>query len=355
MEENRLFFVFLSMFDLSYQKCQQIVTLMGDNLTLKNFKKTNFDKILTSEIYEKMKAKADENVVNNFISYLDSKEITIVTKFDYNFPKKLQPLPDCPFYLFCKGDLNLFNLPSISIIGTRKPSNYGRFVTSKFAGELSKNGLVIVSGLAYGIDSIAHKECLKQNGKTIAVLGSGINNIYPSEHYSLAQEIATKGLIVSEYLPDKSASKYSFPQRNRIIAGLSDGVLITEANVKSGTIHTRDFALDYGKALYAIPGNIDSITSNLPNEIIKCGQASCVTSVDDILIDYNLNKSNDAMSFQLSIEEQIIVSLLNDGMKDVDFLTKKSGLPVNIFNSCLTTMEIRGIINRLPGGNIVLT
>ena len=230
-------------------------------------------------------------------------------------------------------------------------------ITDRFARSLAKEGIVIVSGLAYGIDSIAHRKCLEVGGKTIAVLGSGFDEIYPAEHISLAEEIAKQGLLISGYLPNKKATKFSFPQRNRIIAGLSDGLLITEAGIKSGTLHTRDYALDYGKNLYAIPGSIESNLSELTNEMIKTGQAMCVTCCDDILKDYNKIISKNGIkniAEQLSFEEQNIISLLQDGMKEIDFLAKNCNMSINNFNSYLTTLEIRGIISRLPGGFVIL-
>lgn len=353
MNEKRQFLIFLSMFDLSYQKCEQIVDKMNNDLSIRKFVKTDFKDILSTELHKDMLEKANPRIIENFANNLENHDIYIVTYGDSYYPQKLLNMLNFPYYLFCMGDLNLFDTTSIAIVGTRKPSNYGRVVTAKFSRELAKNGVTIISGLAYGIDSISHKECLDVNGKTIAVLGSGFNNIYPASHYALAKQIAKSGLMISEYLPDKYATRYSFPQRNRIIAGLSDGVLITEAGIKSGTIHTRDYALDYGKNLYAVPGNIDNFTSELPNEIIKCGQAQCVTNPNDILLDLNIEKKQ-AGVFQLSIEEQVIVNLLSDGMKDEEFLIKSCNLPMNVFNNCLTKLEIRGIINRLSGGYIAL-
>ena len=193
------------------------------------------------------------------------------------------------------------------------------------------------------------------------MLGGGFDHIYPAEHMSLAKEIAEKGLLLSEFRPKKTATKYNFPLRNRIIAGLGDGVLITEASIKSGTIHTKDFALDYGKEIYSVPGNIDSINSQLTNEIIKCGHAHCVCSSDDILIDYQKKltpktekKEEFLPLFPLSEEEKIIVNLLKSGMKSIDELTNSALIPAKKLNSCLTTLEINGLISRMAGGMIAL-
>ena len=354
--EMKKFLVFLSMFDFGHSKNQQIIEALGDDVTLKHFCKNKFDeKVLSREIFEKMKERADETRIKNYYNNLLNDDIILLTKYEEKYPQKLKNLNDAPFFLFCKGDLSLLSMPSLAVVGTRKPTAYGRMATERLVKDVAAAGVVIISGLAYGVDSIAHRKCLEVGGKTIAVLGSGLHEIYPAEHQSLADEIARVGLLMSEYSPNKKATKYSFPQRNRILAGLSDGVLITEASMKSGTMHTKDFALDYGKNVYAVPGNIDSPSSELTNEIIKTGQAQCVTKSADILQDYNMEGGESGKTnYQLSIEEQAIVSLLEDGMKDIDYLTKNCGLNISLFNTYLTTLEIRGIIKRLPGGMISL-
>lgn len=354
--EFRKFLIFLSMFDNTYSKNMQIIELMGDDYSLKHFNKIKLNGILSDKIIDNMKKWANEQIIDNYFASLENSGITLITKYDKEFPEKLREIEDAPMFLSCKGDLSLLNNKSLAVVGTRKPTAYGRMVTERLVKEIASAGVVIVSGLAYGVDSISHRKCLEVGGKTIAVLGSGLNQVYPAEHISLAEEIANKGLIISEYSPNKRATKYTFPQRNRIIAGLSDGVLITEASFKSGTIHTKDFALEYGKNIYAVPGNIDSFSSGLTNDLIKSGQAQCVTEAKDILKDFHidLDNKNTQKSYQLSLDEQAIVSLLQDGMKEIDYLTKNCNLSINTFNSNLTMLEIRGIITRLPGGLITL-
>lgn len=358
MQKSREFLLFLSLFDFTHTKFQQIVDFMGDDLSIKNFCKKKFPTdILSNEQFEKMIEKADSTLIKNYDENLKDKDIFLITKLDKEFPEKLKVLPDSPFFLFCKGNIDLLSKQSLSVVGTRKPTNYGRITTNKLVGDIAREGVVIISGLAYGIDSIAHKKTLEVGGKTIAVLGSGFNNIYPSEHTSLAKEIVEKGgLLVSEYQPSKKSTKYTFPQRNRIIAGLADGVLITEAGLKSGTIHTKDFALEYGKNMYAVPGNIDNELSQLTNDLIKSGQAATVTCAQDILNDYKIEKGEKKESiFNLSIEEQMIIDLLKSGQKEIDEIAKETKLDINILNSYLTSLEISGIIERLPGNFIALS
>ena len=357
MDEFKEFLIFLSQFDFTFSKFEQIVHEMGDHPTLKKFCKTKVDdKVLTSAQYDEMLALADKALVSNYFKNLQDKEVVVLTKYDDEYPDKLRYLSDSPFFLFCKGDLSLLNQPSIAVVGTRKPSGYGQMVTNKIVGDLATAGLVIISGLAYGLDSVAHRKTLEVGGRTIAVLGSGFNKIYPTEHESLADEIARTGLLVSEYPMSKIATKYTFPQRNRIISGLSDGVLITEASFKSGTILTKDYALEQGKNIYAVPGNIDSTLSQLTNDVIKSGQGMLVESAKDILDDFDLKviKKNKSHQNNFSIEEEIIINILSNGAKEFDQIVKESGFNTNLVNSYLTTLEISGIICRLPGNLVTL-
>lgn len=365
MTDKKILIIFLSQFDLSCSKMTKILDFLGKDASLKSFKKAKFpEEILTKEQKNKMIDMAEEELVKTYAINLADRGIKIVTKFENDFPQKLFSLNDCPYILYYMGDISLASMPSISIVGSRKPSNYGRMVTEKLATDLAIAGIVIVSGLAYGVDSIAHRKCLEVGGKTIAVLGGGFDHIYPTEHVALAKEIAQKGLLLSEFRPKLTASKYNFPLRNRIIAGLGDGVLITEATIKSGTIHTKDFALDYGRQLYAVPGNIDNPLAGLTNEIIKTGQCAVVTCSDDILLDYegvcNKNQLNsDKMQMKMNFcdvnaDEKVIVDILQNGMISIDELTKKATISAKTLNTCLTTLEIRGLIKRLPGGMLAL-
>lgn len=349
MTEKSRFLAFLSQFDLQNKKIDAILAEMNE-ISIDAFFQLNLQKHLTGETLNQINSHASEREITSYLNNLKNNNIGIVTRFDDDFPEKLKGLDDAPYYLFYKGDKKLLSKKSVAIVGTRSPSNYGRIITDRFAGELAKSGAVVVSGLAYGVDSIAHRKVLEVGGETIAVLGSGFNNIYPAEHTSLAREIADKGLLVSEYGPSIKPTRYTFPQRNRIIAALSDGVLITEAGSKSGTTHTKDFALDYGKNVYAVPGNVTSEKSALPNELIKSGQAQCVTSANEILADLGLFGVKNERTLQLGITEQKIVELLSNGEKDIDFLCQNCNLDAKNIGSYLTTMEISGLIRRMPGG-----
>lgn len=222
--------------------------------------------------------------LEQYIEYMKKYNIGIVTILDSDYPKMLKHIYDAPVVLYYKGNKELLNNENtIAMIGSRQCTDYGKKVSVRLAYELVKKGICIVSGMAKGIDSYSHIGCIKAGGKTIAVLGSGVDYIYPKENVRLYNAILqTGGLIISEYVIGTKPNKLNFPARNRIISGLSKGVVVIEAKKKSGTLNTVDFALEQGKDVFVVPGNITSLNSEGTNELIKQG-AKCITSVEDIL------------------------------------------------------------------------
>lgn len=282
-------------------------------------------------------------------------KIKKISLSEANYPEKIRALADAPKELYVLGaDLGeLLARPAVAIVGSRKVSTYGQQVTAKLAGELARAGVVIVSGLAIGVDGIAHRAALEAGGLTIAVLPSGLGHVYPATHYQLAQQIIEKGgALVSEYPEDaKIAYKGNFVARNRIVSGLSNAVLITEAAEKSGTLHTADFALQQGIDVLAVPGNITSPTSGGTNNLIRTG-ATMITSVDDVfevLSIQSAGKQQAATPKGDTPAEQLLLDLLFDGTQAGDMLLEASKLGVPRFNQALTMLEIRGVIR--PLGN----
>ena len=207
----------------------------------------------------------------------------IIRETDEFYPEKLRQIYDRPAKLYIEGNVNILNSKSIAIIGSRNCSKYGMEVAYKFGYGLAQKGITVISGLARGIDAYSHWGVVKANGKAIAVLGSGLNNIYPRENVKLYNEIIKNGgAVITEYEPNAKPEKMHFPARNRIISALSDGILVVEARRKSGTLITVDFGLEHGKDIFCIPGNITSDNSYSTNELIKQG-AIPVTCVDDLL------------------------------------------------------------------------
>lgn len=241
---------------------------------------------MSDKIVQNMQKAKDAKLLEKYEKYILKNDIKIINISDDNYPAKLKNIYAPPITIFAKGDISLLNSKSIAIVGSREPSKYGIYVAEKFSKELSKEDITIVSGLARGIDTFAHVGALSSFGKTIAVLGSGIDVVYPKENAKYYREISEKGLIISEYIVGTAPESKNFPQRNRIISGLSDGVLVVEARKNSGTMITTDFALEQGKELYVIPGNITSNLSTGTNNLIKEG-AKLVTDVYEILEDLN--------------------------------------------------------------------
>jgi DNA processing protein len=280
-------------------------------------------------------------------------KISIITKKSKYYPKRLSLLSKPPEKLSSLGDdlSALLEIPTIGIVGSRKVSAYGRTVTEELAGELARAGVCIVSGLALGVDSIAHDAALKAKGKTIAVLPSGIKTIYPASHRGLARDIVKKGgALISEYDDDFRPRRESFIERNRIIAGLSDALLVTEAAERSGSLHTVNFALELGRTVMAVPGNITSPTSKGTNNLLKTG-AIMVTDEQDIFDALNLSPKELVQTdiYGDNEQESLVLNLLVSGISNGDELLQKSRLNIQLFQQTLTMLEIKGAIS--PLGN----
>ncbi len=276
-----------------------------------------------------------------------------------SYPKILKEIGSPPIGLFIKGEITIQDSRAIGVVGTRKISPYGRQVTEKFVNELTTAGFTIVSGLARGVDSVAHRVALGSGGRTIAVLGCGLDRIYPPEHKPLAEQIIknNQGAVVSEFPLGMQAMPGNFPARNRIISGLSLGVLVTEGASKSGTKITAKLAADQNREVFAIPGPITSALSEGPAELIKMG-AKLVTNIKDILEEFNLPALNQdsegekklrTINFDNEIEEKIW-QLLVDGNRHIDEIINESGESGKNISSTLTLMEIKGLVKNFGEG-----
>lgn len=264
-------------------------------------------------------------------------------------PLALRDIDAPPKQLYLRGsDPNkLLSNKVVSIVGTRKPTPYGREVTSLLTSELAKHGVVIVSGLALGVDTIAHNACLKANGNTIAVLPCGPEQIYPSTHRHVASQILRAGgSIVTEYSPGTPPLKQHFIARNRLVSGMSDILVVTEAAEKSGTLHTANFALNQSKTVMAVPGPINSSLSKGTNNLIKAG-AVPITSAQDILFQLGIDSTSAESITAANKEEHSILELLKSGVTNGEELLEQSKLPVQRFNQTITILEINGQVRAL--------
>lgn len=273
----------------------------------------------------------------------------IIEKNSIFYPEKLKKIKNPPQKLYVEGNKELLNKKSLAIVGTRHPTEYGKKVAFNFAKELSEKGVCIVSGLASGIDTFAHLGAKSGKGSTIAVLGSGFNYIYPEHNLKLFNDIIKeRGCVITEYEPDEKCKAEYFPVRNRIISGISMGVLIVEGKYRSGSGITARFAEEQDKEIFCIPGDIDSNASYLPNEYIRRG-ANLVTSVEDILEFYPETQEK-------NIDEDFleIYKLMSEIPINADEIASNTNLSLASINEKLMMMEIEGIIKNVVGGYVIV-
>lgn len=281
----------------------------------------------------------------------------VLLRSDKSYPVLLKSIYKAPTKLYIAGDIP--NLPMIAIVGSRKPTAYGEMVAYKLTADLVRSGFCIVSGLAYGIDSIVHRATLEAGGKTIAVLGSGLDNIYPTQHRPLAREIVRSGgALISEYPDNTPPLKHHFPARNRIIAGLAQAVIVPEANTKSGSLITAQLALDENRLVCAIPGPITSARSAGPNNLLKAGAAT-ITSAADVCSALGIN-INDQTASTISTKElsqyaKTILEALQTQPATTDELSNTTELSVSTLLSTLTILEMQGMIRSSHGNTWIST
>ncbi|MCW2277955.1 DNA-processing protein DprA [Heliophilum fasciatum] len=283
--------------------------------------------------------------------------VQALTMIDSSYPEWLRQIPDPPPVLYIRGELRPEDSKAIAVVGTRRPSAYGERVCRTLVKELTLRGCCIVSGLARGIDGIAHQVALENGGRTIAVMASGVDIIYPSEHQRLAEAITRQGALVSEYPPGLPPEPGLFPARNRVIAGLSQGVLVIEAGERSGALITTDQALEQGREVFAVPGPITQKQNAGTNRLIQQG-AKLVMNVNDILADEQgcLPFGDTAVSVPpvLSSTEQQVLGCLNWDPQGADEIIRLTGLPERTVATTLTLLELKNMIRTLPGERFVI-
>lgn len=292
--------------------------------------------------------------VDNFMKmceYLVNNKIKFILYNDLDYPEPLKNIFNPPVGIFVKGNIPDFH-NSIAVIGARKASDYGKTAAYKLAFELASHGIVVVSGMARGIDSCGHRGTLDANGITVAVMGSGFNNIYPKENASLVNEIIKDGCVITEYLPDMMPLACNFPARNRIISGLSKAVLVIEAGEKSGSLITAGCALEQGKDVFAVPGNIFSYESCGTNKLIQDG-AKLITNIEDILEEFKIDYRKKTIDTLDGYETDILKLLKLGGMK-VEQMIENSDININVILTTLSKLECRGIIKKVYGNYYML-
>jgi DNA processing protein len=283
---------------------------------------------------------------------VDSKKFKVIALTGEEYPALLKEISDPPNLLYYNGTLPSASEKLIAVVGSRKPSAYGREAAMFLTRELCRAGFSIVSGMALGIDGIAQETALAEGVKTYAVMGSGIDVIYPAEHKSLYQRITGQGAVMTEYVPGTKPRQYTFPERNRIIAGMTLGTLIIEAREKSGSIITGRLALEYNREVFAVPGPIFASSFRGSHFLLKNG-AKLVENINDILEEYGFKAEGvqERLFANASDEERRILELMKEESKHIDAIVAELKIPAAEIHSALTMLEIKDLVQHL-GGNI---
>lgn len=348
--------MWLTSFDfMTYKKAKTLIEDI-DNLAdmFENIDRYNnvLSKIFDSSEIAELKSDNNLMYINTCIDNYEKLGIKVVTVKSADYPYLLKEISSYPILLYCKGNTSLLNSECLGVVGSRRSTKYGTTIGASIVKDVAINKITIVSGLAEGIDTVAHKSCLEVGGKTIAVLGGGLLNIFPSSNISLAEKIIENdGLIISEYKPNEPAVTYHFPVRNRIIAGLSKAVFVVEATEKSGSMHTKNYALEFNREVFALPARVNDIYSVGCNKIIQNGQARMLLSSSDIIDFYgkNIQSTQKIKVLELTMDEQLIYDTLDGEELHFDELSKKTGLETKVLLTLLMRMEIKGIVSKLPG------
>ncbi len=297
-----------------------------------------------------------EKAVERELSLLKEVGGAILTLKDDAYPKRLRDIYDPPAVLYVRGELKKEDELAVSIVGSRKTSPYGRWITEKVSQELARHGVTIVSGMARGIDSLAHWGAISAGGRTIAVLGCGVDVIYPSENRNLFRKIIDCGAVLSEFRMGSPPEAGHFPKRNRIISGLSLGVVVVEASTKSGSLLTAGYALEQGREVFAVPGNVGFEGSRGTNRLIKDG-AKMVESSEDVLEEIlpqwrreeETTQQVESPGRDLPEEERILYELLGETPLHIDAIIQESGFEPGTVSSLLLNLELKGFISQWPG------
>ncbi|MBI2304899.1 MAG: DNA-protecting protein DprA [Chloroflexi bacterium] len=308
-------------------------------------------------------AKRDRIHLDEEMERLEKRGVGVLTWESPDYPARLREIYDAPPVLYHQGSLVPQDEWAVAVVGTRQATAYGREVAAYLVGQLARNRVTTISGLARGIDAAAHQAALKAGGRTIAIMGSGLDTIYPAEHKALAQAIAEQGALMSELHLGARPEARNFPQRNRIMTGLSLGVLVVEAGKASGALNSVRHALEQNREVFAVPGSIFTPTSQGTNHLIQEG-AKLVRHVDDILEELNINAlgQRDTVGQQLEMKlpapieenESLVLRHLTSEPLHIDEVRRRSGLPIAVISSTLSLMELKGLVHQVGAMNYVL-
>ena len=297
--------------------------------------------------------------IDRELDMIQQRGCKVITIQDESYPPNLKAIYDPPQVLYVRGDLLPADSMAVSIVGTRSASPYGKMAAEQISNHLAARGVTVISGMAYGIDTAAHKGCLDAGGRTIAVMGNGLSVVYPARNIKLMEKIIESGAIISEFPMGMKPLRNNFPRRNRVISGLSLGTLVVEAPKRSGALITAEFALEQGREVLAVPGQIFSEMSGGTHDLIKQG-AKLVESVEDIIeelpsymlqpvTEEDFKVEEERMEIQLSAEEKAIWKVIGSSQIHIDDISRQAGLPAYKVSAALVMLELKGLVQQSAG------
>lgn len=293
--------------------------------------------------------------VEKQLTKLQKMNAEIVTIWDENYPNLLKKIFDPPLLLQIKGNLTDSDQYAVSMVGTRQPTNYGKILAERISSDLAKQNITIVSGMARGIDSISHSSAINKGGRTVSIIGSGLDVIYPPENRKLYDQICDNGAVVSEFVLGTKPDAQNFPRRNRIISGMSLGCIIIESAKTGGAMQTARFALDQNREVFALPGNVNVKQSDGTNQLIQRGEAELITSAEDVLLELELKlkpvlgKNIPKHQEELNLFEEKIINALNSEALQIDKIATATNLSTSDCLVHLLSLEFKGLVKQLPG------
>lgn len=357
MEDKRYWVGFTLVKGVGAVRLQALLDHFGDAKTAWN---ASLSELVTAGIGPKLAARVvqvrDSVNLDQYMDRVEKNNITILTWDDVNYPVHLKEIDQPPPVLFIRGEVTAEDAWAVGIVGTRAVTSYGRQVTEELATVLAQNGVTIVSGLARGVDAVAHNAALKAGGRTLAVLGSGVDRIYPPEHLQMAEKIRLRGAVISDYAPGTPPESANFPPRNRIISGLSMAVVVVEAGEISGALITAEFAVNQGRDVFAFPGYVYAPQSKGTNRLIANG-ARILLQPTDVLEALDLTRNVERREIRRAVPsdatEAAVLEFLCIEPVHVDEIRARLNLPVEKISAALTMMELKGMVRQVGGMNYV--
>jgi DNA processing protein len=339
-------------------RAKALIETLGDAESIFKTSKKNLENIegIGSIAANSIKHFADFKLCEDEIKFIEKSKITPLFITDENYPQRLLNCYDSPTILYYKGNANLNTIKIISIVGTRSNSDYGKNVCDKIIEDLAEQNVLIISGLAFGIDTIAHKASLKNKLKTVGVMAHGLDKVYPAQNKTLAVEMLSQGGILTDFMSGTNPDRQNFPRRNRIVAGICDALIVIESSAKGGSLITAELANSYNKDVFAIPGRVNDNRSEGCNYLIKNNKSLLITSADDLLHIMNWKeapkkvKQQRELFIELTPDEKIITDILKERENiQIDELYFKSGLSSSAVAQALLMLEMQGVVASLPG------